>query len=108
MQCQQTAALDLRQGQGFSREYWSNLTNLSTISVLEVEIWRYRGGETVPLNKEFLHHALKFFMDPHAHVHRSPRAWPNECRHNSVIRFQGLRCQGPTNCGKCMYVIKLS
>ncbi|KAG1721628.1 uncharacterized protein EDB91DRAFT_1176084, partial [Suillus paluster] len=51
MQCQQTATLDLCQGQGFSRKYWSNLTNLSTLSVLEVEIWRYRGGETVPLNK---------------------------------------------------------
>ncbi|KAG1724892.1 uncharacterized protein EDB91DRAFT_1169807, partial [Suillus paluster] len=52
MQCQQTATLDWSTNpHRFPREYWTNLTNVSTLSVLEVEIWRYRGGETIPPNK---------------------------------------------------------
>ncbi|KAG1739210.1 uncharacterized protein EDB91DRAFT_1053992 [Suillus paluster] len=32
----------------FSRKYCTELTNLSTLSVFEVEIWCYRGGDTIP------------------------------------------------------------
>lgn len=32
----------------FSRKYSTELTSLSTLSVFEVEIWCYRGGDTVP------------------------------------------------------------
>lgn len=32
----------------FSRKYCTEVTNLSTLSVFEVEIWCYRGGNTVP------------------------------------------------------------
>lgn len=33
----------------FTRKYCTELTNLSTLSVFEVEIWCYRGGDIVPL-----------------------------------------------------------
>jgi hypothetical protein len=32
----------------FSRKYCTELTSLSTLSVFEVEIWCYRGGDEVP------------------------------------------------------------
>jgi len=32
----------------FSRKYCTEVTNLSTLSVFEVEIWCYRGGDTIP------------------------------------------------------------
>ena len=32
----------------FTRKYCTELTNLSMLSVFEVEIWCYRGGNTVP------------------------------------------------------------
>ena len=32
----------------FSRKYCTEVTNLSTLSVFEVEIWCYRGGDVVP------------------------------------------------------------
>ncbi|KAH7884462.1 hypothetical protein F5I97DRAFT_1937901 [Phlebopus sp. FC_14] len=32
----------------FTRKYCTELTNLSTLSVFEVEIWCYRGGDTIP------------------------------------------------------------
>ncbi|KAA1467660.1 hypothetical protein DENSPDRAFT_770034 [Dentipellis sp. KUC8613] len=32
----------------FSRKYCTEVTSLSTLSVFEVEIWCYRGGDTVP------------------------------------------------------------
>ncbi|KAF8843777.1 hypothetical protein BDN67DRAFT_1023775 [Paxillus ammoniavirescens] len=32
----------------FTRKYCTELTNLSTLSVFEVEIWCYRGGDSVP------------------------------------------------------------
>lgn len=32
----------------FSRKYCTEVTNLSTLSVFEVEIWCYRGGGSVP------------------------------------------------------------
>ncbi|KAF9243386.1 hypothetical protein BU15DRAFT_86367 [Melanogaster broomeanus] len=32
----------------FTRKYCTELTNLSTLSVFEVEIWCYRGGNTIP------------------------------------------------------------
>lgn len=32
----------------FSRKYCTEVTNLSTLSVFEVEVWCYRGGDTVP------------------------------------------------------------
>jgi hypothetical protein len=32
----------------FSRKYCTELTNLSTLSVFEVDIWCYRGGDTIP------------------------------------------------------------
>jgi hypothetical protein len=32
----------------FSRKYCTELTSLSTLSVFEVEIWCYRGGDIVP------------------------------------------------------------
>ncbi|KDQ57107.1 hypothetical protein JAAARDRAFT_688375 [Jaapia argillacea MUCL 33604] len=32
----------------FSRKYCTELTNLSTLSVFEVEIWCYRGGDIIP------------------------------------------------------------
>jgi len=32
----------------FSRKYSTELTSLSTLSLFEVEIWCYRGGNTVP------------------------------------------------------------
>ncbi|KAI0342873.1 hypothetical protein BDW22DRAFT_1407386 [Trametopsis cervina] len=32
----------------FSRKYCTEVTNLSTLSVFEVEIWCFRGGDTVP------------------------------------------------------------
>jgi hypothetical protein len=48
--------LTIRGGQGvkvkestvFSRKYCTELTNLSTLSVFEVDVWCYRGGNTVP------------------------------------------------------------
>lgn len=33
----------------FTRKYCTELTNLSTLSVFEVEIWCFRGGDVVPL-----------------------------------------------------------
>lgn len=33
----------------FTRKYCTELTNLSTLSVFEVEIWCFRGGNVVPL-----------------------------------------------------------
>ena len=32
----------------FSRKYYTEVTKLSTLSVFEIEIWCYRGGETIP------------------------------------------------------------
>lgn len=32
----------------FTRKYCTELTNLSTLSVFEVEIWCYRGGDMIP------------------------------------------------------------
>jgi hypothetical protein len=32
----------------FSRKYCTELTSLSTLSVFEVEVWCYRGGNDVP------------------------------------------------------------
>lgn len=32
----------------FSRKYCTEVTNLSTLSVFEVEIWCFRGGDEVP------------------------------------------------------------
>ncbi|KAI0926081.1 hypothetical protein AcV5_008643 [Taiwanofungus camphoratus] len=32
----------------FSRKYCTEVTNLSTLSVFEVEIWCFRGGDTIP------------------------------------------------------------
>lgn len=32
----------------FTRKYCTELTNLSMLSVFEVEIWCYRGGNVVP------------------------------------------------------------
>jgi hypothetical protein len=32
----------------FSRKYCTEVTNLSTLSVFEVEIWCYRGGDIIP------------------------------------------------------------
>jgi hypothetical protein len=32
----------------FSRKYCTEVTNLSTLSVFEVEIWCFRGGDVIP------------------------------------------------------------
>lgn len=32
----------------FTRKYCTELTSLSMLSVFEVEIWCYRGGNTIP------------------------------------------------------------
>ena len=32
----------------FSRKYYTEVTKLGTLSVFEIEIWCYRGGETIP------------------------------------------------------------
>ena len=32
----------------FSRKYCTEVTNLTTLSVFEVEIWCFRGGDTIP------------------------------------------------------------
>ena len=32
----------------FTRKYCTELTNLSTLSVFEVEIWCFRGGDMIP------------------------------------------------------------
>ncbi|KAH8118006.1 hypothetical protein DFH11DRAFT_871160 [Phellopilus nigrolimitatus] len=33
----------------FSRKYYTEVTKLSTLSVFEIEIWCYRGGDSIPL-----------------------------------------------------------
>ena len=38
----------MKESNVFSRKYCTEVTNLSTLSVFEVEIWCYRGGDTVP------------------------------------------------------------
>ncbi|KAI9060676.1 hypothetical protein FKP32DRAFT_1577821 [Trametes sanguinea] len=42
----------------FSRKYCTEVTNLSTLSVFEVEIWCYRGGDTVP---KWIHRSSEAF-----------------------------------------------
>ena len=32
----------------FTRKYCTELTNLSMLSVFEVEVWCYRGGDVIP------------------------------------------------------------
>ncbi len=45
----------------FTRKYCTELTNLSMLSVFEVEIWCYRGGDKIPLWIE--RHAGEFACD---------------------------------------------
>lgn len=32
----------------FSRKYYTEVTKLSTLSVFEIEVWCYRGGDVIP------------------------------------------------------------
>lgn len=42
----------------FSRKYCTEVTNLSTLSVFEVEIWCFRGGEGTP---KWIHRSSEVF-----------------------------------------------
>ncbi|KAI0661700.1 hypothetical protein C8Q70DRAFT_910546 [Cubamyces menziesii] len=46
--CILARGLRVKESNVFSRKYCTEVTNLSTLSVFEVEIWCYRGGDTVP------------------------------------------------------------
>ena len=41
-------SVKVKESNVFTRKYCTELTNLSTLSVFEVEIWCYRGGDMIP------------------------------------------------------------
>lgn len=59
----------------FSRKYYTEVTQISTLSVFEIEIWCYRGGDQIPKwidrksGKKF-HIELKL-NNPHRHLQSS-------------------------------------
>ena len=46
--CILARSVKVKESNVFSRKYCTEVTNLSTLSVFEVEIWCYRGGDTIP------------------------------------------------------------
>ena len=56
--CILSRGVKVKESTVFSRKYCTEVTNLTTLSVFEVEIWCYRGGNTVP--KWILRNAGKF------------------------------------------------
>ncbi|EIN09800.1 hypothetical protein PUNSTDRAFT_66300 [Punctularia strigosozonata HHB-11173 SS5] len=46
--CILARSVKVKESTVFSRKYCTELTSLSSLSVFEVEIWCYRGGDTVP------------------------------------------------------------
>ena len=46
--CILARGVKVKESNVFSRKYCTEVTNLSTLSVFEVEIWCYRGGDTIP------------------------------------------------------------
>ncbi|KAH7928097.1 hypothetical protein BV22DRAFT_1005636 [Leucogyrophana mollusca] len=46
--CILARSVKVKESTVFTRKYCTELTNLSTLSVFEVEIWCYRGGDTIP------------------------------------------------------------
>ena len=46
--CILARGVKVKESNVFSRKYCTEVTNLSTLSVFEVEIWCYRGGGSVP------------------------------------------------------------
>ncbi|EGN98678.1 hypothetical protein SERLA73DRAFT_107767 [Serpula lacrymans var. lacrymans S7.3] len=56
--CILSRSVKVKESTVFSRKYCTELTNLSTLSVFEVEIWCYRGGDIIP--KWIIRHAEEF------------------------------------------------
>ncbi|PCH42423.1 hypothetical protein WOLCODRAFT_89826 [Wolfiporia cocos MD-104 SS10] len=46
--CILARGLKVKESTAFSRKYCTEMTNLATLSVFEIEIWCYRGGDTIP------------------------------------------------------------
>ncbi|KIJ67005.1 hypothetical protein HYDPIDRAFT_85209 [Hydnomerulius pinastri MD-312] len=46
--CILARSVKVKESTVFTRKYCTELTNLSTLSVFEVEIWCYRGGDSIP------------------------------------------------------------
>lgn len=41
-------SIRVKESSVFSRKYYTEVTDLSSLSVFEIEIWCYRGGEDIP------------------------------------------------------------
>ncbi|KAF9816655.1 hypothetical protein IEO21_03960 [Rhodonia placenta] len=46
--CILSRGLKVKESTVFSRKYCTEVTNIATLSVFEVELWCYRGGDTIP------------------------------------------------------------
>lgn len=56
--CILARGVKVKESNVFSRKYCTEVTNLSTLSVFEVEIWCYRGGDTIP---KWIHRSSEVF-----------------------------------------------
>ncbi|CAL1716267.1 unnamed protein product [Somion occarium] len=70
--CILSRGVKVKESTVFSRKYCTEVTNLSTLSVFEVEIWCYRGGDTIP--KWILRNAENFSTLCYVRADLSPLA----------------------------------
>lgn len=56
--CILARGIKVKESNVFSRKYCTEVTNLSTLSVFEVEIWCFRGGDTTP---KWIHRTSEVF-----------------------------------------------
>ncbi|CCM01406.1 uncharacterized protein FIBRA_03457 [Fibroporia radiculosa] len=77
--CILSRGVKVKESTVFSRKYCTEVTNLTTLSVFEVEIWCYRGGDTIP--KWILRGAENFSTLCYVRADLSPLAGSAQSKH---------------------------